>query len=171
MPTTLISMQYFMTIKHRNATVLHPLRWLTFIIALYRRHPTKHPAPAPHDDGFMHPFPTMAWMPFDDDNNGDDDGGNGLDHVTSHHITAHHGTSHHITSRHITSRHIASHHITSHYIMRCVFHWIPCPNIIMSLLGSDTHIVSPSIFFCKGFLLLYVPSVIVKDEQLPMRVR
>ena len=69
-----------MTIKHRNATVL------TFIIALYRRHPTKHPAPAPHDDGFMHPFPTMAWMPFDDDNNGDDDGGNGEDIITSHHI-------------------------------------------------------------------------------------
>ena len=54
------------------------------LYALYRRHPTKHPAPAPHDDGFMHPFPTMAWMPFDDDNNGDDDGGNGEDIITSH---------------------------------------------------------------------------------------
>lgn len=31
-------------------------------------HPTHAPAQAPHDDGGFHPFPTMAWMPWDDDN-------------------------------------------------------------------------------------------------------
>ena len=67
-----------------NFCSIPPIQRLTAITAFFGRLPAKHPAPAPHDDGFMHPFPTMAWMPFDDDN-GDDDGGNGRNIIASHH--------------------------------------------------------------------------------------
>lgn len=55
--------------------LIWPVQRLIINIASFlRRSPGSHPAPAPHDDGMMHPFPTMAWMPFDDDNGGDDGG-------------------------------------------------------------------------------------------------
>mmetsp|Transcript_7770 Transcript_7770/g.7842 ORF Transcript_7770/g.7842 Transcript_7770/m.7842 type:complete len:268 (-) Transcript_7770:214-1017(-) len=41
--------------------------------------PARKPAPAPHDDGGFHPFPTMAWMPFDDDQGKKGGGGGGFE--------------------------------------------------------------------------------------------
>jgi hypothetical protein len=43
---------------------------LNLLTVLTSLRPTRPPAPAPspHDDGGFHPFPTMAWMPWDDDN-------------------------------------------------------------------------------------------------------
>ena len=102
-----------------------------------RRHSTKHPAPAPHDDGFMHPFPTMAWMPFDDDNNEDDDGGgNRFDTITSHH-TKRFSLNPLPKSCHVVAR---PWHIVS---SRTLFPW----HIVSSRTLFPWHIVSSSTFF------------------------